>query len=87
MEPFPAEDSGIFRPAETTAPRTLDPEAIIVGVAWLLAIAQIAIGVARSEPFGPDRAVAVAFAVGCPLLARSWLIGRARRWFGRPRQQ
>jgi hypothetical protein len=69
MERFHPEDSGIWG-ARTAR---LEPETVVLAVAWVLAIVQICIGVARGGPFGPDRAIAVAFAVLCPLLARSGL--------------
>jgi hypothetical protein len=76
VERIHPENSGIWDPVER--PR-VEPETVVLGVAWLLAVVQIAIGVLRAEPFGADRAIAVAFAVGCPLLARSAVLGFVKR--------
>jgi hypothetical protein len=73
VERFHPDNSGIWDPSERSRRARLEPETVVLAVAWVLAIVQISIGVARGEPFGPDRAIAVAFAVLCPLLALSGL--------------
>jgi hypothetical protein len=64
------ERSGVWDPKETAGLRRPEPETLVLAAAWILAVTQIVIAVARGEAFGPDRAVAVAFALGCPLV---WL--------------
>jgi len=79
VDEFHIDRSGIWPPGEPAESVRFEPEVIILGVAWLLAIAQIVAAVARGEAFGPDRAVAVAFAVGCPLLARATILDLVKR--------
>jgi hypothetical protein len=57
------EDSGTFGRHQPTEGSAFEPETIVVGLAWILSLAQIALGVMRGGAFGPDRAIAVAFAV------------------------
>ena len=74
MKPLRWQDSGVFDFGERTKPRLVEPEAIVVGIAWALAVAQVVIGLVRRQPFGADRAVAIAFALGCPFLLRGRLL-------------
>jgi hypothetical protein len=76
------DESGVFSPPDQTPPTGVEPETIIVAVAWILAIAQICIGLARFGAFGVDRGAAIAFAIGCPLLFREQLLAFARRTVG-----
>jgi hypothetical protein len=79
------EDSGTFGRHPPTEGSAFEPETIVVALAWILSLVQIALGVMRGGAFGPDRAIAVAFAVGCPLLARHRLVDLARRAVARLR--
>jgi len=82
-----SEDSGVFAApeSESTEPIRFEPEVAVIGVAWALAVVQIAFGIANHAEFGPDRAIAVAFAVGCPVLARSRLSAFSNRIAARAR--
>ena len=75
-------DSGVFEHPEQRPSTWAQPETIIVAVAWILAIVQIGIGIARFGAFGADRGVAIAFAIGCPWLLRDQLQVLARRTVG-----
>jgi len=79
VDTLPLRDSGVFDGHPPSGRSSFEPETIIVALAWLLALGQIALGVARGGEFGPDRAIAVAFVVACPLLAFTRLIELGRR--------
>ena len=80
-----SENSGVFAAPEPTEPTRFEPEVAVIGVAWALAVLQIAFGIANHAEFGPNRAIAVAFAVGCPVLARSRLLALSNRIAARAR--
>jgi hypothetical protein len=79
VDEFRLDHSGIWPPPEPVETARLEPETIIVALAWVLATLVVLVTVVRGEAFGPDRAVAVAFAVGFPLLARGTLVELVRR--------
>jgi hypothetical protein len=68
VEEAHTERSGVWDPLEPVESPRFEPETLVLTVAWLLAVAQIVIAVVHGDAFGPDRAIAVAFAVGCPLI-------------------
>ena len=82
METRLPEDSGVFDQLDGTDAVRVQPETVIVSVAWILSIVQIGFGLARSGGFGADRGVAIAFAIGCPQLLREQLLVIARRAMG-----
>jgi hypothetical protein len=75
-------DSGVFDLPDPPRPTWVEPETIIVAVAWVLAVVQIGCGVARFGAFGADRCLAIAFVIGCPWLLREQLLAFARRTVG-----
>jgi hypothetical protein len=87
VDEFPLDHSGIWPPVEPKKAVRLEPETVILVLAWILAVALIVVTVLRGEAFGPDRAIALAFAVGCPLLARATLLDFARRVASRLRRR
>jgi hypothetical protein len=80
MERIRVGDSGIFEQGGQARPARVQPETVILLIAWLLSVTQIAVGLLRGDGFGADRALAIAFAIGCPVLARGALIGGVRRY-------
>jgi hypothetical protein len=87
VDEFRLDQSGIWPPSEPAGAARAEPETIVLAIAWVLAVAQIVIAVVRGGAFGTDRAIAVAFAVGCPLLARATLLDWARRAASRLRRR
>jgi hypothetical protein len=79
MDRVRATDSGIFGRESQEGSSRFEPETVILVIAWLLAMMQIAVGVSRGEGFGTDRAAAIAFAIACPLLARRAVMQGAKR--------
>jgi hypothetical protein len=57
----------------------------MLAAVWALSVAEVAFAVTRGDAFGPDRGLALAFAVGCPLLARRRLFELVKAWMGRRR--
>jgi hypothetical protein len=53
-------------------------EILVVGGAWLLALVQVGIALARGGAWTPDSTLAIAFALACPLLLRALLTGSSR---------
>jgi hypothetical protein len=47
-------------------------EIVFVAAVWLLALAQVAMVVARGGMWTPDSALALAFAIVCPLAMRGF---------------
>lgn len=70
-------DSGFFPPIEPE--QKLQPEAVLVGGAWVLAVVQTAVAIGRGGAFGSDGGVALAFALVVPLVARHQVTAIARR--------
>jgi hypothetical protein len=79
------EHSDVFGPFDSSAAPRFDPEAITLAVVWGLSVAEVGFAVARGHAFGPDRGLALAFAIGCPLVAGSRLVELAKGWMGRKR--
>ena len=59
----------MFSPSVESERRRVEPETIVVALAWVISLAYVIVGIAGGSGFGPDRAIALAFAIGMPLLA------------------
>ncbi len=78
VDEYHLENSGVWSPRDPES-KKVEPETIVLVVAWALAVVQIVIGIVRGDAFGADRAIAIAFAVGCPLLCRASVLELVRR--------
>ena len=92
MESARVRDSGVFDPHEAVTPKAepwdgatgearlaTEPETFVLAAAWALALLQIGVGVVRGGAFGPDHAIALAFAIACPLVVRGRLADLGKR--------